>query len=62
MPDAFVQSFEFQYSYSPSRELIGGAMGVRMLLSRSGNNPKANSVHYVPLGICDRYLTRFTRS
>lgn len=48
MPDAFVQSFEFQYSYSPSRELIGGAMGVRVLLSWSGNNPKANSVHVPP--------------
>ena len=62
MPDAFVQSFEIQYSYSSSRELIGGAMGVRVLLSWSGNNPKANSVHYVPPGIRDRYLTRFTRS
>ena len=61
MPDAFVQSFEIQYSYSPSRELIGGAVGVRVLLSWSGNNPKANSVH-VPPDIRDRYLTRFTRS
>ena len=48
MPDNFVQRFEIQYSYSPSRELIGGAMGVRVLLSWSGNNPKANCVHYVP--------------
>ena len=50
MPDAFVQSFEIQYShsYSPSRELIGGAVGVRVLLSWSGNNPKANSVHVPP--------------
>ena len=31
MPDAFVQSFEIQYSYSPSRELIGGAKRVAKL-------------------------------